>query len=252
MEILGRERRRRWSAAEKLAMVRESLESGQSVSVVARRNGVNPNQLFHWRKLYQDGSLSAVSGDFAGAAVMAALRYGVARGIFSNEAGLGTAGIAQAADTTTSSVRSGLLGMLGTFIDTLVVCTLTGLAILYSGVRTSGKSGAALSAAAFESAMPGFGGAILSLALEVFAYTTILGWSFYGEKCWEFLLGIRAILPFRLVWVAAIPFGSIAQLDFAWLVADILNGLMAIPNLIALLLLSPVVLKLTREYFAGQ
>ncbi|WP_061288798.1 alanine/glycine:cation symporter family protein [Azotobacter vinelandii] len=197
-------------------------------------------------------SPAAASGGFAGAAVMAAIRYGVARGIFSNEAGLGTAGIAQAAGTTTSSVRSGLIGMLGTFIDTIVVCSMTGLAILSSGVWTGGKSGAALSAAAFESAMPGFGAALLSLALVVFAYTTVLGWSFYGEKCWEFLCGTRAILPFRVVWVAAIPFGAIAQLDFAWLVADTLNGLMAIPNLIALLLLSPVVLGLTREYFAGR
>lgn len=197
-------------------------------------------------------SPAAASGGFAGAAVMAAIRYGVARGIFSNEAGLGTAGIAQAAGTTTSSVRSGLIGMLGTFIDTIVVCSMTGLAILCSGVWTSGKSGAVLSAAAFESAMPGFGAALLSLALAVFAYTTVLGWSFYGEKCWEFLFGTRAILPFRLIWVAAIPFGAIAQLDFAWLVADTLNGLMAIPNLVALLLLSPVVLRLTREYFAGQ
>ena len=194
----------------------------------------------------------AATGGFAGAAVMAAMRYGVARGIFSNEAGLGTAGIAQAAGTSTSSVRSGLIGMLGTFIDTLIICSVTGLSIIVSGVWTSGASGAALSAAAFESAMPGFGSAILSLALVIFAFTTILGWSYYGEKCWEFLVGTRAILPFRIVWVLAVPFGAIAQLDFAWLVADTLNGLMAIPNLISLLLLSPVVLQLTREYFARQ
>ncbi|HEK2614405.1 TPA: sodium:alanine symporter family protein [Pseudomonas aeruginosa] len=192
----------------------------------------------------------AATGGFAGAAVMAAIRFGVARGIFSNEAGLGTAGIAQAAGTTHSAVRSGLIGMLGTFIDTLIICSLTGLAIITSGVWTSGASGAALSSAAFEAAMPGVGHYILSLALVVFAYTTILGWSYYGERCWEYLAGTRAILPFRIVWTLAIPFGAMTQLDFAWLVADTLNALMAIPNLIALLLLSPVVFRLTREYFA--
>jgi len=194
----------------------------------------------------------AATGGFAGAAVMAAIRFGVARGIFSNEAGLGTAGIAQAAGTTTSSVRSGMIGMLGTFIDTIIVCSMTGLAIICTGVWTSGESGSALSAAAFEAAMPGIGGIILTIALVVFAFTTILGWSYFGEKCWEFLVGTKAILPFRVIWVLAVPFGAIAQLDFAWLLADTLNGLMAIPNLISLLLLSPVVVKLTREYFADS
>ncbi|HEY6611849.1 MAG TPA: sodium:alanine symporter family protein [Pseudomonas sp.] len=193
---------------------------------------------------------AAASGGFAGAAVMAAIRFGVARGIFSNEAGLGTAGIAQAAGTTDSPVRSGLIGMLGTFIDTLIICTLTGLAIICSGAWTSGESGAALSATAFEMAMPGIGGALLCITLVVFAFTTILGWSYYGEKCWEYMAGTKAILPYRLLWVLAVPFGAVAQLDFAWLLSDTLNGLMAIPNLIALLLLSPVVIKLTRNYFA--
>lgn len=194
----------------------------------------------------------AATGGFAGAAVIAAIRFGVARGIFSNEAGLGTAGIAQAAGTTQSSVRSGLIGMMGTFIDTLIICTITGLAIISSGVWTSGESGAALSAAAFEQAMPGIGGALLTIALVVFAFTTILGWSYFGEKCWEFMVGTKAIWPFRVIWVLAVPFGAIAQLDFAWLLADTLNGLMAIPNLVSLLLLSPVVVKLTKEYFARK
>lgn len=194
----------------------------------------------------------AATGGFAGAAVMAAIRFGVARGIFSNEAGLGTAGIAQAAGTTNSPVRSGMIGMLGTFIDTIIICSMTGLAIICSGVWTSGQSGAALSAAAFESAMPGFGGAILTMALVVFAFTTILGWSYFGERCWEYIVGTKAILPFRLIWVIAVPFGAIAQLDFAWLLADTLNGLMAIPNLISLLMLSPVVVALTRSHFAKK
>jgi alanine or glycine:cation symporter, AGCS family len=195
-------------------------------------------------------SPAAATGGFAGAAVMAAIRFGVARGIFSNEAGLGTAGIAQAAGTTNSPVRSGMIGMLGTFIDTIIICSMTGLAIITSGVWTSGASGAALSAAAFESAMPGVGGYILTIALVVFAFTTILGWSYFGEKCWEYMVGTKSILPFRILWVVAVPFGAIAQLDFAWLVADTLNGLMAIPNLLSLILLSPIVVKLTKDYFA--
>ncbi|MFP6847229.1 MAG: sodium:alanine symporter family protein [Pseudomonas sp.] len=195
-------------------------------------------------------SPAAATGGFAGAAVMAAIRFGVARGIFSNEAGLGTAGIAQAAGTTNSPVRSGMIGMLGTFIDTIIICSMTGLAIITSGVWTSGASGAALSAAAFEQAMPGVGGYILTIALVVFAFTTILGWSYFGEKCWEYMVGTKSILPFRILWVVAVPFGAIAQLDFAWLVADTLNGLMAIPNLLSLLLLSPIVVKLSKDYFA--
>ncbi|NYT35309.1 sodium:alanine symporter family protein [Allopusillimonas soli] len=191
----------------------------------------------------------AATGGFAGAAVMAAIRFGVARGIFSNEAGLGTAGIAQAAGTTTNAVRSGLIGMMGTFIDTIIICSITGLSIVCSGVWSSGESGAALSASAFETSMPGIGGAILTIALVIFAFTTILGWSYYGEKCWEFLLGTRTTVPYRIIWVLAVPFGAITQLDFAWLMADTLNGLMAIPNLISLLLLSPLVVKLTNEYF---
>lgn len=192
----------------------------------------------------------AAVGGFAGAAMIAALRFGVARGVFSNEAGLGSAGIAQAAGTTDEPVESGLIGMMGTFIDTLIVCTMTGLAIICSGVWSSGLSGAALSSAAFESALPGSGNYLLSLALVVFAFTTILGWSYYGERCWEFLFGARAILPYRLLWVLIVPLGAITQLETVWLLADMLNGLMALPNLIALIVLSPVVVKLTRRYFA--
>ena len=184
--------------------------------------------------------------------MIAALRFGVARGVFSNEAGLGSAGIAQAAGTSDDPVVSGLIGMMGTFIDTLIVCTMTGLAIICSGVWSNGLSGAALSSAAFESAMPGTGNYLLTTALVVFAFTTILGWSYYGERCWEFLFGPRAIIPYRLVWVAVIPLGAITQLDTVWLLADTLNGLMALPNLISLLVLSPVVIKLTQVHFAQQ
>jgi len=121
---------------------------------------------------------------------------------------------------------------------------------LTTGVWTSGESGAALSSAAFEAGLPGVGNYVLSISLAVFAYTTILGWSYYGERCWEFLLGARAIVPFRVLWVIALPVGAVAQLDFAWLVADTLNALMAIPNLISLLVLSPVVYAMTKEYFS--
>jgi len=194
----------------------------------------------------------AAGGGFAGAAVWAAMRYGVARGVFSNEAGLGTAGIAQAAGSTRSAVRSGLIGMMGTFIDTLIVCTLTGLAIIASGVWSSGDSGAVLSSSAFEAAMPGFGKYLLAIELAVFALTTIFGWCYYSEKCWEYLLGTRSEWPFRWLWTIAVFFGAIAQLDFIWLVADTLNAFMAIPNLLSLLLLSPVVVSLSREYFVGE
>lgn len=192
---------------------------------------------------------SAATGGFVGAAVMMAIQYGVARGIFSNEAGLGTGGIAQAAGTTNSPVRSGLIGMIGTFIDTIIVCSMTGLTIICSGVWTSGEKGASLSAAAFESALPGIGGYFLAIALLIFTFTTILGWSYFGERCWIYLAGRKAVMPFRVLWVLAVFGGAVFQLDFVWLLADTLNALMAIPNLVALLLLSPVVLKLTKDYF---
>lgn len=197
-------------------------------------------------------SPTAAVGGFAGSAVMMAMQYGIARGIFSNEAGLGTAGIAQAAGTTTSPVQSGLIGMIGTFIDTIIICSMTGLTIICSGVWTSGERGASLSTAAFEAALPGVGGYLVAIALVIFTFTTILGWSYYGEKCWIYLAGRKAVIPFRLFWVVAVFGGAVFQLDFVWLLADTLNALMAIPNLIALLLLSPIVLKLTREYFAQK
>ena len=190
---------------------------------------------------------TAAVGGFAGAAVMAGVRYGVARGIFSNEAGLGTAGIAQAAGMSASPVRSGLIGMMGTFIDTIVVCSMTGLAIVVSGAWTTGTTGAELTQIAFQSAMPGVGDEIVALSLAVFALTTIFGWSYYGERCWQFLVGPRAIVPYRILWTVAVFFGAVTQLDLAWTIADTLNALMAVPNLISLLALSPIVVQLTRE-----
>ncbi|MET4000700.1 sodium:alanine symporter family protein [Marinobacterium sp. MBR-109] len=191
----------------------------------------------------------AAQGGFAGAAVWAAIRFGVARGVFSNEAGLGSAPIAHAAAQTHDPVRQGLIAMLGTFLDTLVICSITGLVIVSSGAWTGGESGAALTSQAFATALPGLGNYLVAIALAIFAFTTIIGWSFYGERCVEFLFGIKAITPYRILWILAIPLGATLSLDFVWLVADTLNAMMAIPNLVALALLSPVVFKLTREYF---
>ena len=194
----------------------------------------------------------AATGGFAGAAVWAAIRFGVARGVFSNEAGLGSAPIAHASAQTKGPINQGLVAMLGTFIDTLIICSITGLAIITSGAWTSGETGASLTSAAFETTIPGVGSHIVTISLAVFAFTTMLGWSFYGEKCVEFLLGVKSIMPFRILWCLAVPLGATADLGFIWLLADTLNALMAVPNLIALILLSPVVFKLTREFFASN
>jgi AGCS family alanine or glycine:cation symporter len=197
---------------------------------------------------------TAATGGFAGAAVWAAIRFGVARGIFSNEAGLGSAPIAHASAATDNPVRQGTVAMLGTFIDTLIVCSITGLAIVVTGAWSSGETSSALSSLAFETALPGVGAYVVSIGLAIFAFTTILGWSVYGERCVEYLFGVKSITPFRVIWVLMIPIGAMAQdqLKFVWLVADTLNALMAIPNLVALLLLSPVVFALTKEYFSQR
>jgi AGCS family alanine or glycine:cation symporter len=193
--------------------------------------------------------ISAVGG-FAGASVWMAIRFGIARGVFSNEAGLGSAPIAHAAAQTNNPVQQGTIAMLGTFIDTLVICTITGLVIVASGAwqiidPETGKalSGATLTSAAFSQGLPSVGEYIVTLGLIIFAFTTLLGWSFYGEKCAEYLFGVKSIMFFRIAWILAIPVGATFQLDLAWLVAD---AFMALPNLIVLLLLSPVIFKLTK------
>lgn len=191
---------------------------------------------------------ASAAGGFAGASVWAAIRFGVARGIFSNEAGLGSAPIAHAAARTNEPVEQGLIAMLGTFIDTLVVCTMTGLVIMLTGVLESGISGASLTASAFGSAIPG-GELVVTVGVVLFATTTMIGWSFYGERCVVYLFGTRGIMPFRVLWVLAIPLGAATDLGLIWLIADTLNAFMAIPNLIALILLSPVVFTLSKSYF---
>lgn len=195
---------------------------------------------------------TSAQGGFAGATVWMAIRFGVARGIFSNEAGLGSAPIAHASAHTNDPVRQGLVAMLGTFIDTLLICSITGLVIIISGQWTEGQSGAALTSAAFDQILPGIGGYLVAISLAVFAFTTIVGWSVYGERCASYLFGPKATMPFRIIFVLVIPVGATMSLDFVWLVSDTLNAMMAIPNLIALAVLSPVVIKLTKGYFQRE
>ena len=190
---------------------------------------------------------TAAAGGFAGAGVMAAIRFGVARGVFSNEAGLGTAPIAHAAAKTNSPVRQGQIAMLGTFIDTLVICTMTALVIILTGSWVSGETGASLSALAFGRGLPNYGSYVVSFGLAIFALTTLLGWSYYGERCAEYIFGVKVIPWYRFLWVLVIPVGAMMDLEFLWLLADVLNGLMAIPNLLALLLLAPVVFRLSKK-----
>ena len=194
---------------------------------------------------------AAATGGFAGAAMIAGLRAGVARGIFSNESGLGSAPIAHAAAETNSPVRQGTIAMLGTFIDTIIICTMTGLVLIASGAWTGELAGANMTRSIFSEGLP-FGDTIFTLSLVLFAFTTMLGWSYYGERCAEFLFGPKVITPFRILWVLGIYVGTQMQGGIVWKLADILNGMMAFPNLIALLFLSPVVFALTREYFADE
>jgi AGCS family alanine or glycine:cation symporter len=193
----------------------------------------------------------AAVGGFTGATIMMAIQFGIARGIFSNEAGLGSAPIAHAAAQTNNPVHQGMIGMLGTFIDTIIICTMTALVIIISGAWTSGETGASLSSMAYASSIP-FGEYIISLGLVVFAFTTILGWSYYGERCAEFIFGTKIILPYRLLWIVAVFVGASQKVNLIWILADVMNGFMAIPNLIALGLLSPIVFKITKEYFSQQ
>jgi AGCS family alanine or glycine:cation symporter len=195
----------------------------------------------------------AILGGTAGFTIGQALRRGCARGIFSNEAGLGSAPIAHASADTPGPVEQGFYGIFEVFLDTIVICTITALVILMSGVSIGyGQSaGAALSTASFASV---FGTRIsalfMAVALGLFAFTTILGWSLYGTRCAEYLFGHKVVLPYQIVYVLMVIVGSTMELSLAWDIADTLNGLMAIPNLIAVALLSPVVFRLTREYFA--
>ncbi|HEM3216377.1 TPA: sodium:alanine symporter family protein [Streptococcus suis] len=215
----------------------------------------------HWDQLLPTLALvfksaftpAAAVGGFAGATVQQAIQRGIARGVFSNESGLGSAPIAAAAAKSDNPVEQGLISMTGTFIDTLIICTLTGFTILVTDQwSVEGLAGAPLTQAAFSTVFGQPGVLALTISLVLFAYTTILGWSYYGERCIEFLFGTKAILPYRLVFVAMVALGGFLKLDLIWTIADIVNGLMALPNLIALLALSPVIIKETRQYFAKK
>ena len=192
---------------------------------------------------------SAVGG-FAGAAVAQAIRMGVARGLFSNEAGLGSAPIAHGAAQTKEPVREGLVAMLGPFIDTLVICTMTALVILVSGAYTSGLNGANLTAHGFAIGLPVIGGYIVAIGIIFFAFSTAISWSYYGDRCVDYLLGSKWVTLYRVLYCILLPVGAAGELKVVWKISDIFNALMAWPNLIGLILLSPVILKLTREYFA--
>ena len=194
-------------------------------------------------------SPAAAVGGFAGASIRMAIQNGVARGVFSNESGLGSAPIAAAAAKTNEPVEQGLISMTGTFIDTLIICTLTGLTILVTGVWSGDLNGVALTQSAFSTVFSYFGPALLTIFLVLFAFTTILGWNYYGERCFEFLFGVRFIWLYRVVFVVMVLLGGFIELDMVWIIADIVNALMALPNLIALLVLSPVVIAETKKYF---
>ena len=190
--------------------------------------------------------ISAMGG-FAGATVASAIRFGVARGVFSNESGLGSAPIAHAAAKTNDPVRQGLIAMTGVFFDTIIICTMTALVILTTGVWTSGETSSALTQLAFETALPGIGNYIVTIGLTIFAYSTMIGWAYYGEECIVYILGLKARTPYRLIFCLVIALGSFQKVDLVWDFSDTMNGAMAIPNLIGLLGLSGVVAKKTLE-----
>ena len=191
---------------------------------------------------------TAAAGGFAGSTVMMAMQNGIARGVFSNESGLGSAPIAAAAAKTKEPAEQGLISMTGTFIDTIIICSMTGLVLVLTGAWHGDTAGAAMTGAAFSSLYGSIGGALLTISLALFAFTTILGWNYYGERAVLYLGGMRAILPYRLVFIALIACGAFLKLEAIWVLADIVNGLMAIPNLIALIALSGIVVHETRHY----
>ncbi len=200
-----------------------------------------------------DGAFNgtAATGGFAGSTIMMAMRYGIARGLFSNEAGLGSAPMVHAAAQTDHPVRQGLYGIFEVFVDTLLICTTTGLVILVTNSWDLGISGAAMSARAFETGLPGtWGSLVVTVGIVLFAYSTIVGWSYYGETGIVYLFGARAAMPYRIAWLVFIYLGAVGSLHLVWDVADTLNGLMAIPNLIAVLASIPLLLRLQREFFS--
>jgi len=197
-------------------------------------------------------SSTAASGGFAGATLAQAIRFGVERGLFSNESGLGSAPIAAAAAKTNQPAKQALVSMTGTFLDTIIVCSLTGLVLSTTGVWNSGKTGVELTLQAFSAGLPGeWGQWIVTLSVVTFAFSTILGWCYYGEKCFEYLAGERFIPFYRMTWIGVVYVGAVSELQFVWDFSGAMNGLMAVPNLIALLALSRLIARETRIFEQG-
>lgn len=190
-------------------------------------------------------------GGTAGITVAIAIQRGVGRGVFSNEAGLGSAPIASAAAKTKSPVKQGLISMTGTFIDTIIICTMTGLAIILTGSFNSGLEGAEITTLAFQSGLPFavLGKYVVNIGLIFFAFTTIIGWNYYGERCIEYLTGVKGIKLYKIVFIAFVGIGPFLSLDLVFIIADIVNGLMALPNLVGLIALRHVVINETNEHF---
>ncbi|MDF9389248.1 sodium:alanine symporter family protein [Vibrio sp. 1151_11] len=197
---------------------------------------------------------TAATGGFLGASIMLAIQSGIARGVFSNESGLGSAPMAAAAAKTDSCVKQGLISMTGTFFDTIIICTMTGLALILTGAWQSDFSGAAMTTYAFAVGLNAqtLGPMMVSIGLMFFAFTTILGWNYYGERCVVFLFGTKAVMPYKLIFIGLVASGAFLHLDMIWIIADIVNGLMAIPNLIGLIALRHIVLEETKLFFEKQ
>jgi len=203
-------------------------------------------------RIFHDAfTATATAGGITGSVVSQAIRFGVARGLFSNEAGLGSAPIAHGAARTNEPVREGLVAMLGPLIDTIVICTMTGLVIVLSGAYTSGLTGADLTARGFNLGLPGPGGYIVAISLIFFAFSTAISWSYYGDRCVDYLLGERFVTPYRVLYCLLLPVGAYIHLDLVWTISDIGNALMAWPNLVGLIWLSPVIVRSTNEYFSN-
>jgi len=220
---------------------------GGALLVLALNVGEIPHALY--LIFFHAFTPAAASGGFAGAAVAAAMRYGLARGVFSNESGMGSAPIAAAAARTNDPVKQALVSMTQTFIDTLVVCSMTALVILTAPAWQQGIAAGELTAASFNDTLGHAGVVIVAVATGLFASSTLIGWNYYGEKAVEYLAGPRAILPYRVVFVCMVIVGAMMKLEFVWNFSDLTNGMMAIPNIVGLLLLSRVVKAETNRYF---
>lgn len=195
---------------------------------------------------------AAATGGFVGATIAAAMRYGIARGVFSNESGMGSAPIAAAAARTNDPVKQALVSMTQTFIDTLVVCSMTALVILTASSWTQGIGAAELTSASMAETLGPIGNVLVAISIALFAYSTVIGWNYYGEKAIEYLFGSRAINIYRIVFTVAVMVGAVTSLEFVWNFSDLMNGMMAIPNLIGLLLLSKVIKQETNRYFSSK